>query len=156
VNIPWSVASNPGTAAFILLLCVYMVPTGSMKAYIQLMVSYAAMFRDSGTSYCVLLGRWKPSTPLNEMLAQIQYINSQFLNLKNTGYLFIPVTGSVCHFYREAVTDPPSVQPGDPPPGGLYGYRYQLPMVALLQHGVERDVLLHDCGRRRVEHVDQG
>jgi hypothetical protein len=77
-----------GIAAFILVLCIYMVPTGSMKAYIQLMVSYAAMFRDSGTSYCVLLGRWKPSTPLNELIAQARYINSQFFNLKNIGYLF--------------------------------------------------------------------
>jgi hypothetical protein len=68
-------------------LCAYMVPTGSMKRYLELFVEYAALFRNPSTSYCVILGRWKPSTPLGELQAQVTYINKQFFNMATIGYL---------------------------------------------------------------------
>jgi hypothetical protein len=45
-----------GVGSFFLLLCIYMVPTGAMTAYLRLLASYPRMFRDPQRSYCVLLG----------------------------------------------------------------------------------------------------
>jgi hypothetical protein len=50
-----------GVGALVLLLCIYMVPTGAMKAYIAMVRSYRAIYRDPAKSYCVVLGLAHPT-----------------------------------------------------------------------------------------------
>jgi hypothetical protein len=68
-------------------LCLYLGPTGSLRRYLELVGEYAALFRDPSTSYCVILGRWKPGSPLEDLRGQAAYIHAQFFNVNVIGYL---------------------------------------------------------------------
>jgi hypothetical protein len=76
-----------GVGVVLVGLCLYMAPSGALRRYIELFVEYAALFRNPSTSYCVVLGRWKPGPPLQELWAQAKYINEQFFNSSTLGYL---------------------------------------------------------------------
>jgi hypothetical protein len=76
-----------GAGAALLALCVYMIPTGAMKYYLALLRSYATIYRDPKLSYCVLLGRFHPTTPLNDLWKQFQSARGQFFNFEILGYL---------------------------------------------------------------------
>ncbi len=76
-----------GVALTVGCLVAYMAPTGALRGYVRLIRDYAALFRSPQTSYCVVLGRWKPGTPLQELKAQAEYIYKQFFNTANLGYL---------------------------------------------------------------------
>lgn len=76
-----------GAGIVVLGIVLYMGPTGALRRYVELVIEYAALFRNPKTSYCVVLGRWKPGTPLHDLLAQVQYIRAQFFNVATIGYL---------------------------------------------------------------------
>jgi hypothetical protein len=77
-------------------LCLYMVPTGSMSAYVSLVGRYATMFRDPQKGYCVILGGFRASGHAwADFNAQFQIVRSQFLN---------PVTlGSLAPFFAASL-----------------------------------------------------
>ena len=76
-----------GVGLLVLGLCVYMVPTGSMRAYIATFAKYIRLYRDPLQSYCVVLGRFHPTTPLNDLLVQIRQGVLEYFNLATLGYL---------------------------------------------------------------------
>jgi len=77
-----------GGLIVVALLCVYMVPTGSMKQYLLTVKGYFTIFRDTSKSYCVLLGRFKPTTRWNDLMVQWDQARREFLNAPNLSYLF--------------------------------------------------------------------
>ncbi len=89
-----------GVAALLLVLSAYMIPTGSMAAYIHMIEGYAALYRNPSTSICVVFGRWTPSTPLGELRAQAKYIHEQFFNSATIGYLTPFFVASVVFIWR--------------------------------------------------------
>jgi hypothetical protein len=91
-----------GVAALLLVLCAYLIPTGSMTAYIHMVEGYAALYRNPSTSICVVFGRWTPSTPLQELKAQAKYIHEQFFNTATIGYLTPFFVASVVFLWRES------------------------------------------------------
>ena len=91
-----------GVATLLLALCAYMIPTGSMTAYIHMVAGYAALYRNPSTSICVVFGRWTPSTPLHELKAQAKYIHEQFLNTATIGYLTPFFVASVVFLWRQS------------------------------------------------------
>jgi hypothetical protein len=91
-----------GVAALLLALCAYMIPTGSMTAYIRMVAGYAALYRNPSTSICVVFGRWTPSTPLHELKAQAKYIHAQFFNAATIGYLTPFFVASVVFIWRQS------------------------------------------------------
>jgi hypothetical protein len=91
-----------GVAALLLVLCAYLIPTGSMAAYIHMVEGYAALYRNPSTSICVVFGRWAPSTPLRELKAQAKYIHEQFFNTATIGYLTPFFVASVVFLWRES------------------------------------------------------
>jgi hypothetical protein len=91
-----------GVGTMVLALSAYMVPTGSMRGYFRLLIDYATLFRNPETSYCVLLGRWTPSTPFHELKAQAKYIHAQFFNTATIGYLTPFFVASVVFVWRSS------------------------------------------------------
>jgi hypothetical protein len=79
-----------------------MIPTGSMTAYIHMVLGYAALYRNPSTSICVVFGRWTPSTPLHELKAQAKYIHAQFFNTSTIGYLTPFFVASVVFIWRQS------------------------------------------------------
>ncbi len=77
-----------GVAALALALCLYMVPTGSMAAYVTLVRRYTTMFRDPKTAYCAVLGIFQPTGRFwDDAPAQWQRIREQFFNPSTLGCL---------------------------------------------------------------------
>ena len=91
-----------GVAALLIALSAYMIPTGSMAAYIRMVEGYAALYRNPSTSICVVFGRWTPSTPLHELEAQAKYIHAQFFNTATIGYLIPFFVASVIFIWRQS------------------------------------------------------
>ena len=89
-----------GVAALLVALSAYMIPTGSMTAYIHMIEGYAALYRNPSTSICVVFGRWTPSTPLQELIAQAKYIHTQFFNAATIGYLTPFFLASIVFIWR--------------------------------------------------------
>jgi len=83
---------------FFLLLAIYMVPTGAMKAYFALMRSYSRIYRDPHTSYCVALGIAHPDDGFGVAWA---HIRTTFLNENTLGYLApLAIPGGIFAFQR--------------------------------------------------------
>jgi len=76
-------ASLLGVGTFFLLLCLYMVPTGAMSAYIDLIQSYQRIYRDPKTSYCVAV----VGNPGWGFAPAWKHIREVFLNESTLGYL---------------------------------------------------------------------
>ncbi len=76
-----------GGGAVVVALVIYMVPTGSMRAYLGMMRGYFHFYRDPMQSYCVVLGRFHPTTPLNDLLVQFKQARREFLNRTMLGFL---------------------------------------------------------------------
>jgi hypothetical protein len=91
-----------GVAALLVALSAYMIPTGSMSAYIHMIMDYAALYRNPSTSICVVFGRWTPSTPIQELKAQAKYIHAQFFNAATIGYLTPFFVASVAFIWRQS------------------------------------------------------
>jgi hypothetical protein len=76
-----------GVGVLVLALCIYMIPTGSMRAYVETFAKYIRLYRDPLQSYCVVLGRFHPTTPLNDLVVQIRQGIREYFNLATLGYL---------------------------------------------------------------------
>lgn len=80
-------ASAIGAGVVVLALCLYMIPSGSLLAYLRVLRGYFKIYRDPQLSYCVVLGRFHPTTPLNDLWVQFQQARREFFNLAILGYL---------------------------------------------------------------------
>ncbi|HZL18436.1 MAG TPA: hypothetical protein VFG23_11895 [Polyangia bacterium] len=100
----YAVYSLLGVAAFVAALCVYMVPTGALKAYVALVRSYSVIYRDPKRSYCVAVGAAHPTTALVGLQIAWEKIRLRFLNLGVLGYLApIALPGAIFVFRRSKV-----------------------------------------------------
>jgi hypothetical protein len=69
-------------------LCIYMVPTGAMSAYIEVARTTASAVRGGANGgYCVSQGRFHPTTPLNDFFEQWRLEREEYVNLATLGYL---------------------------------------------------------------------
>jgi hypothetical protein len=77
-----------GVGTVIGALCVYMVPTGAMSAYIDTVHRYIRMFRDPLQGYCVLIGQFHPTGHfLDDLPLQWDRINNDFFNVATLGFI---------------------------------------------------------------------
>jgi hypothetical protein len=76
-----------GIAAFVVALCVYMVPSGAMSAYLEMAARYAKLYQDPLQGYCVVLGRVHPSTGLHDLHKQWDQARKEFFNLDLFGFI---------------------------------------------------------------------
>ncbi|HTQ05959.1 MAG TPA: hypothetical protein VMI54_18990 [Polyangiaceae bacterium] len=91
-------ASLLGVAAFFVILCLYMVPTGAMKGYVELLHAYSRIYRDPKTSYCVAAGVARPDDGFE---VAWNHIRQYFLNENTLGYLApLALPGAVFAFRR--------------------------------------------------------
>jgi hypothetical protein len=67
-------------------LCLYMVPTGAMKAYMAMVSRYAVVYRDPAQSFCVQGGVFEPTTPLNDVLRAWKRGQLEFVNVPTLGF----------------------------------------------------------------------
>jgi hypothetical protein len=92
-----------GVALVLVGLCAYMIPTGSMRAYLAMAKGYARIYRDPALSYCVVLGQFKPDTPWNEFVVQYKQARREFLNFQTLGFLMpLSVLGAAYTAKRSA------------------------------------------------------
>ena len=71
-----------GVAIVVGALCLYMIPTGAMSAYIATVRGYFTMFRDHRTGYCVLIGMFQPTGQglLADFPRQLARVRLDFFN----------------------------------------------------------------------------
>jgi hypothetical protein len=79
-----------GGLAVVVGLSVYMIPSGAMTAYLQMLHAYFRFYRDPVLSYCVVLGRFHPTVPLNDLHVEWRNARQTFLNVSTLGY-FLPL-----------------------------------------------------------------
>lgn len=81
-----------GVVALVVLLCVYMVPTGAMKAYLVMVKSYNVTYGDPSRSYCVILGVTHPTgSKLGDLEAGWRKVRNSLLNEIALEYLSVLV-----------------------------------------------------------------
>jgi hypothetical protein len=76
-----------GVAVVLVGLALYMVPTGSLKAYLAIVRIYPRLHRDPSHSICVQLGRYHPSTPMHDLAFAWDGVCKNFLTPTNIGML---------------------------------------------------------------------
>jgi hypothetical protein len=86
-----------GIAIVVLGLCIYMVPTGALKAYLAMSARYTNVYRDPMQSYCVVLGRFHPTTPMHDLFVQWTQAMAEFVNIPTLGFL-VPFFVASCVF----------------------------------------------------------
>jgi hypothetical protein len=92
-----------GGAIVVVALCIYMAPTGSLKAYIAMVGRYTVVYRDPMQSFCVQGGVFQPTTPLNDFLRQWHRARVGYINLSNLGYLIPFGVASIVFVWRRSV-----------------------------------------------------
>ncbi len=93
-----------GVGALVLLLCLYMVPTGAMKAYIAMVRSYNVTYRDPARSYCVLLGVTHPTgSKLGDLAAGWERVRGSLVNEIALGYLSVLVVPGAVFALRRSM-----------------------------------------------------
>jgi hypothetical protein len=85
-----------GVGIHVLLLCIYMVPTGAMRAYIKMARGYSAIYSDPNISYCAALGVHVANRVQRWQYAGLKILAS-FLNEPILGYL-APLAAAGCIF----------------------------------------------------------
>jgi hypothetical protein len=88
-----------GGAVVVVGLLIYMVPTGALRAYIQMVRRYAVIYRDPVQSFCVAGGVFTPTTPLNDLYRQAQALANDYANLTTMGFL-LPFAAGLVLFTR--------------------------------------------------------
>ncbi len=96
-------STGAGGLAVIVALCVYMVPSGSMLEYLKMMHGYFRLYRDPSQSYCVVLGRFHPTTPLHDLYLQLGKAREDFLNVNVLGYLAPFAVVSTLFMFRRSL-----------------------------------------------------
>lgn len=91
--------STVGGAVVVLGLVIYMLPTGALRAYVQMVERYAVIYRDPVLSFCVAGGVFKPTTPFNDLLRQAHALTRDYANLQTMGFL-LPFAAAVALFTR--------------------------------------------------------
>ena len=81
-------------------LCIYMVPTGAMKQYLLMVKGYFTFYRDPNKSYCVLLGRFHPTTRWHDLEIQWDQARREYFNTDTLGYLFPFAAGTFAFTLR--------------------------------------------------------
>ncbi len=90
-----------GAVVFVVVLCIYLVPTGGLGAYITMARGYARIYRDSVRSYCVAVGAATASTPMGELGVAWVRMRGAFLNESVLGYLApLAVPGAIFAYRR--------------------------------------------------------
>jgi hypothetical protein len=84
-------------------LCIYMVPTGAMSAYIHMVRRYTVVYRDPTQSFCVLGGVFQPTTPLNDLWRQWYTVARDYLNLRMMGFLVPFAAASIIYVWRRSL-----------------------------------------------------
>lgn len=79
--------SAVGAGVVVLGLCIYLIPTGALSAYLRMVGRYAVIYRDPVQSFCVAGGVFKPTTPLNDLLRQTQALVRDYANFGTMGFL---------------------------------------------------------------------
>jgi hypothetical protein len=92
-----------GAAVVIVCLCIYMVPTGALREYLKMARGYFRFYRDNKQSYCVVLGRFHPTTGLNDLWRQWDKARHDFLNRPALGYLLPLGIGSLFFTARRSI-----------------------------------------------------
>ena len=101
--LPYLKATTAGGLIVVLGLCILMVPTGSMKMYFLTVKSYFTGFRDPAKSYCVLLGRFRPTTRWNDLRVQWEQARREFFNTGVLAYLFPFAAATIAFTFRRNV-----------------------------------------------------
>jgi hypothetical protein len=84
-------------------LCIYMIPTGAMREYIKMAAGYVRLYRDPEHSYCVVLGRFHPTTPSNDLWRSWDKARREFLNRQTLGYLLPLGVGALVFTARRSI-----------------------------------------------------
>jgi hypothetical protein len=92
-----------GAGGVVVGLCLYMVPSGSMSAYITMVRRYTVVYRDPTQSFCVMGGVFQPTTPFNDLLRQGQALVNNYANLPRMGFLIPFAAASVIFLWRRSV-----------------------------------------------------
>jgi hypothetical protein len=82
-----------GVGIMVALLCLYMVPTGAMKAYLVMARGYSTIYSDPNRSYCVALGIPHATTRLGTLELAWPRERSAFLNETVLGH-FMPLVAA--------------------------------------------------------------
>ncbi|HEY1958810.1 MAG TPA: hypothetical protein VGH28_24515 [Polyangiaceae bacterium] len=69
------------------ILCLYMIPSGALRAYLDVLHRYFHFYRDVKESYCVVLGRFHPTKPFNDLHMQWRAARQAFANSTLLGFL---------------------------------------------------------------------
>jgi hypothetical protein len=91
-----------GVGILVFLLCVYMVPTGAMKAYLVMARGYSTIYADPNRSYCVALGIPHAATRWGNLQLAWPKIQISFLNEGILGYLAPMVAAGAIFAFRRA------------------------------------------------------
>jgi hypothetical protein len=91
-----------GVGILVLLLCVYMVPTGAMKAYLKMARGYSTIYSDPNRSYCVALGIPHAPTRWGNVKLAWPKIQTSFLNEAVLGYLAPMVAAGAIFAFRRS------------------------------------------------------
>lgn len=94
--------SLAGVGFFVLLLCLYMVPTGAMKAYLVMARGYTTIYSDPNRSYCVALGIPHASTRLGALKLAWPRERSAFVNETVLGHFGPMLAASVLFAFRRS------------------------------------------------------
>jgi len=76
-----------GGGTVVAALCLYLIPTGGMTYYLQILRSYARIYKDPQHSYCAMFGRFNPTDALTDLHHQWDGIRAEFLNTTVLSYV---------------------------------------------------------------------
>jgi len=91
-----------GVGLLVLALCIYMIPTGAMKAYIVMARGYSAIYSDPNRSYCAALGIPHAATRLGALKLAWPRERSSFLNELVFGHFLPLMSAGVLFVYRRS------------------------------------------------------
>lgn len=91
-----------GGLVVLALLCAYMIPSGAMRAYLDVLHRYFHFYRDVKESYCVVLGRFHPTVPLNDLHMQWRQARASFANSTNLGFLAPFAAASIVFIWKRS------------------------------------------------------
>ena len=92
-----------GAAFVVVALCVYLARSGGLIPYVKMMRVYYRYYQDNTQSYCVVIGRFHPTTRLNDMWRQWEKARREFLNRQTLGYLLPLGIGALVFTARRSI-----------------------------------------------------
>jgi hypothetical protein len=92
-----------GAAVVVVGLCLYMIPTGALVAYVRVIRRYTILYRDPVQSFCVAGGVFHPTTPLSDLWRQWCTVSSNYLNLPLAGFLIPFAAVTIIYLWRRSL-----------------------------------------------------